>query len=696
MKLQSLYTFAAMAAMALPAFSRPATPEVLTHVNPDGTTVQYRLNGDEKFSYITSTDGMQILEFKGNKLSPMLRNGSPLAANTANISMLKAERAEEPEIISPLHANGARMAALDGTGRSTYPTIGNTRACVILLEYADTPFTSEDANKQFTRLCNEKGYSDFGSCGSAKDYFEACSGGKYSPTFDVYGPVKLSHPAAYYVGLGSNAPGDGTNAYFGYAIKEAIEYLDPDVDFSVYDYDNDNVIDNIFFFYSGYGQADTGNKTTIWPHQADFIRYTDAYAAYNSLLLPRLFADGKEIRTYACSCELNGSSKIPVDQRPWIDGIGAFCHEYAHVIGLPDLYDTLNTGTKTPGDYTVMDHGSYNALSTCPPLFSAYEKWVCNWLEYTDATDDSEYTLNPIMSDEPTAVRIRIARPGTGGRYYPEYFVLEARDNTGWDEHLPDHGMLIWRIDYNASSWKDNRVNVNKTPRIELIGTGKSMVWPGEDENINYITPATGQLYSSYLKKPVNAIITDINFNYGNPEGSPVTFTYNKYAENSLTTVLHSSPYADQENRSLVLNWKGVPEANDYKLTVKRRDSSGRDYTVGVLNEFNVGNVTSYTIENIAENHWTQTFTAYVRVIAHLPSDQISNVISFVPANIDNSGVEGIDAESILIYGGKGEIIAPEGARAFNLSGVETGLTDLAPGVYIVMTPSATAKVVVR
>ncbi|MDE5842399.1 MAG: M6 family metalloprotease domain-containing protein [Muribaculaceae bacterium] len=696
MKLQSLYTFAAMAAMALPAFSRPATPEVLTHVNPDGTTVQYRLHGDENFSYITSTDGLQVLEFKGNQLTPMLRNGAAVTATAANLTMLKAERPAEPVILSPLHNGGARMAALNGTGRTTYPTLGNTRGCVILLEYADTPFTSENPREQFDRLCNEKGYSDFGSRGSAKDYFEACSGGKYSPTFDVYGPVKLSQPAEYYVGRDSGAPGAGTNAFFGYAIKEAIEKLDPEVDFSVYDYDNNGIIDNIFFFYSGYGQADTRNPNTIWPHQADFLRYTDAYAAYNSLMLPALFADGKEVRTYACSCELNGSSKIPVDKRPWIDGIGAFCHEYAHVLGLPDFYDTVSNTTKTPGDYTVMDHGSYNNLSTCPPLFSAYERWVCNWLEYTDAANGEEYTLNPQMSDDPNAVRIRIPRPGTGGRYYPEYFILEARDKSGWDEYLPGHGMMIWRIDYDASAWKDNHVNINNSPHIELISSGKDNVWPGENNPVNYITPSTGQLKSSYLNKPVSAVISDITFDYNNPIGSPVTFAYNKYAEHSLTTVLHSSPYADQDNRSLTLHWQALPEATDYQLTVKRRDSGGREYTVGVLNEMPVGNVTSYTISNISETHWGQTFTAYVRVISHLPSDKVSNLITFVPANIDNTGVEGIDADSILIYGGKGEIIAPEGARAFNLSGVETGLSNLAPGIYIVMTPAATAKVVVR
>lgn len=710
MKLQNLYTVAALAAMALPAFSRPATPEVLTHVNPDGTTVEYRLIGNEHFSYMTTVDGSQLLELNGTTLAPMLRNGSLMKVTDANIQLLRSEQPEEPEIAPVNPKKGARMAALNGNGQTTYPTIGNARACVILLEYADTPFISKDPVDQFNRLCNEKGYSDYTSRGSAKDYFEACSSGKYSPQFDVYGPVKLKHPASYYVADPERPKllGTGSNARFGEAIKEAFEALDDEVDFSIYDYDNDNNIDNIFFFYSGYGQADTGDKTRVWPHQADFHRYTSYYTSvtgqYEVLGLEPIIADGKEMRTYACSCELNGSNKVPANLRPMIDGIGAFCHEYGHVLGLPDFYDTLTstTGvkTKTPGYYTVMDSGSYNDLSTCPPLMSAYERWVCNWLDFEELTQDSkdlDITLNPQMSPDANAVRIRVARPGTAGRYYQEYYILEARDKTGWDTFLPQHGMLIWRIDYNANIWQNNAVNTNGEPHIELMGTGKStnIAWPGETEVVNHISPANSPFYCSYNKKIQDITITDIAFDYETKTG-PVTFTFNKYQSNDLTTVLGATPLADHDNLTLTLQWQAVPEASDYQLTVKRRNSSGREFTVGALDELSVGNVTSYQISNLTDVQWGQTFTAYVRVVTNLPSSKTSNVITFIPAELENSGVDGIDADSILIYGGKGEIIAPAGARAFNLSGVETGLTDLPAGIYIVVANGATAKVMVK
>ena len=200
MNKKNLYALAAMAAVALPALSRPASPELMRHTNPDGTVVEFYMNGDENFNYLTDKDRSVVLERQGQKIIPMVRNGRNLMFNEANINMLKAERGVSNPVVSASAGKVNRMASLDASGRSTYPTKGNVRACVILLEYPDTPFSMADPVDQFSRFCNEKGYSDYNSKGSAKDYFEACSGGQFSPTFDVYGPIKLKHDAPWYVG----------------------------------------------------------------------------------------------------------------------------------------------------------------------------------------------------------------------------------------------------------------------------------------------------------------------------------------------------------------------------------------------------------------------------------------------------------------------------------------------------------------
>ena len=324
--MKKIFTLAAALALPLIAAARPASPEVMQHVNPDGSVVEFRTFGDCFFNYTTDVNRDVILTRNAEGyLVPLVRDGRVFHAVDADIKTLEAEAAAKLSIKS---SKQNRMADIDFNGRTLYPSIGEAPALVILLEYPDTPFESADPKLQYTRFCNEEGYSDYDGRGSVKDYFKACSNGKFAPNFEVYGPVKLKETSSYYAGTGTNLPQSNHNARFGEAIKEAIEALDDEVDFSRYDMDKDGIIDNIFFLYSGYGQADTRDPKLIWPHEWDYLVYTDGVSNLGSMLkLPRLTPDNVEVRSYACSNELNGSDKIPVSMRPYLDGIGAFCHQ---------------------------------------------------------------------------------------------------------------------------------------------------------------------------------------------------------------------------------------------------------------------------------------------------------------------------------------------------------------------------------
>lgn len=692
--MKKIYALAAAVALPLLATARPASPELLRHVNPDGSVVEFRMFGDEHFHYTTDADAATILTQDDNGyLVPKKFNGQAMAATEGNIAMLRA--AQEP-LVPEIRNAQHRMAALDYYGRSTYPTLGEQPALVILLEFDGIPYTMEDPVAQYTRFCNEKGYSDYGAKGSVKDYFEACSNGKFSPNFKVVGPVKLANGPRYYAGEADcDLPNKQHNARFGVAIKEALEYLDPTVDFSEYDLDKDGVIDNIFFFYSGYGQADTGNKDYVWPHQWDYVGYTADYGS--KLELPRLFVDGVEMRTYACSNELNGSYQIPEEKRPYLDGIGAFCHEYGHVLGLPDFYTTGGTGTSNLGYYSIMDHGSYNDLSTCPPLFSAYEQWVCKWLEFNEAEDGTSYTLNPLSQNDGNAVRIRIRRPAPTVQYYQEYFILENRDERSWDVSLPQHGMFIWCVNYDKNNWVYNRVNSYGNRGIYIVtvpGNNTEFAWPGTSGR-DYILPSDNILMSANTKAVIPATISSISYN---PEVSPlVTFDYNKAVAMDKAPVLNEQAWCDPAKRDVYVFWKKIPEAVDYAITAKRRDAAGRIYTIDDLDEKRVGNVDEFKLESLSALAWNQTVSVYVRAIAEIPAAVTSNTISFIPSKLpDVSAVDEIATEIPAIYGGAGCITAPADARIYNLSGIETGRENLPAGVYIVTVPGATVKVVVR
>lgn len=742
MRFSNIIATTALAALPLIAAARPASPELMRHVNPDGTTVEFRMHGDEKFSYITDASGDAILELDARgQLVPMLRNGKALHSVKADLDMLRAE-------IPDLMANPRqqqRMASLEPTGankgRTTFPSVGEARSCVILIEFPDRPFSTakvapdatpeeRDAatNELFNRLCNEEGFSDFGARGSARDYYHAASNGMFNPRFDVYGPVMMEHPAAWYVNVPAddpirkglnfqqtNALNNSKQARWGYALKEAVEALDPTVDFSIYDYDNNGEIDNIFFFYSGWGAADRPNNLTekpdeasVWPHQSNYWAYTDPYVLGTIFNLPRLNLDGKEFTCYATSCELNSSRYIPEDQKPCLDGIGAFCHEFGHVLGLPDLYDTSYQGIKTPKEYSIMDQGSYNELSTCPPLLSAYEQWLCKWIEYTDAEDGSSYDLIPLTAIDRNAVRLRIRQPGGTVRYYSEYFVVETRGNEGWDESLPEQGMFIWRINFDDYIWQSNEVNTMGysnpagTPHVEMIasnvdGSPTSFAWPNDYDGIDYISADRRVLTPACLRTALDVNITDMKYD---PETGRASFDYNTSFPSESVTVMHENPKANDNVREIYLNWDNVPGVEKYMLTVKRTDTSGRIYAVDGLDDALVeGN--SRTVRNITKNQWTQTFTAKVRVFDKVPGKSYSNEITFVPAELEfaedsAAGVESAPVEVPVICGGRGCVVAPEGAKVYNMSGVECGTQDLPAGIYIVVVPGATAKVTVR
>ncbi len=458
-------------ALSLPGFMAavPADPRPRPVTNPDGSTVMVRMHGDEFFHFMTDTDCTRILEKNSRGfVVDAVRYGETLSFSKDNVDLLRAEAEMSAQQFGANDVSTKkRMGGLNNEGRSTYPTVGQgNRSLVVLVEFNDVSFTVENPKEYYTRQLNERGFSDYGASGSAIDYYLASSNGLYQPQFDVYGPVKVSKDASYFAGMG-----DDSMKLF---IEEALTQIHEsgEVDFSNYDLDDDGVIDTVFFYYAGYGQADSDTET-IWPHQYDY-RWCGATAGSN-----RLMFESKKVGPYACANELDGYNPVTHKNpwkdgsEPWIGGIGTFVHEYGHVLGLPDLYDveySTDVQVVTPGKWDVMDAGSYNYNGCIPPLMSAYEQWVCHWIEFTDAVDATHYDLAALgISDDPSALRIRIPKNSDKTTFENEYFVLEARDNsTVWDQCFPESGLLVWRINFNKNTWQSNAVNSKRGSNVEI------------------------------------------------------------------------------------------------------------------------------------------------------------------------------------------------------------------------------------
>lgn len=359
-----------------------------------------------------------------------------------------------------------------------FPTRGKVHGLVVLVEYQDVKFTIEDPLQVYSDMMNKEGF-DYAASekyvhhGSAHDYFYQNSMGQFDPQFDVYGPLTLLHERAYY--------GGNNDRYAYQMITEACEQLDSlGVDFNLYDNDHNGQIDFVFAFYAGEGENATRISNQVWPHAWDIQSAGGGNIFFDDLML----AD------YACTCEL---------YKDRLDGVGTFCHEFSHVLGLPDLYD-VNYNADAPYNYSVLDNGCYALSGYCPIGYSSYERYELGWLTptllpdtaatltLTDLGTTNQAYIQPVTADD----ELTDWRDG-------EYYLFENRQLTSWDQYLKGHGMLVWHIDYVQNKWYNNTVNtwanhqcvdLVEASRIKYTQDG-SEPFPGIDNRTEFTQETT-------------------------------------------------------------------------------------------------------------------------------------------------------------------------------------------------------------
>lgn len=333
----------------------------------------------------------------------------------------------------------ARARAPYNNSQTTYQ--GTKKGLVILAEFTDKKFKKGNNAEKYNDILNAEGYtSNEGFIGSVADYFRDQSDGQFELQFDVVGPFTTKNDYSYY---GENDK-DGYDMYADEMIAEMCLAADSIVDFNDYDWDGNGEVDEVFVVYAGKSESDSSDENLIWPHMWTFDE------AERELIL-----DGVRINVYACSNEVESSGGI--------EGIGTFCHEFSHCLGLPDLYDTADTGQQGPGFYDVMDQGCYNGDSFCPAGYSAYEKMACGWLQPTQLTD-ADMTLSNIKPTSQNGEAFVIVSNDNPDDFY----AIENRQKTGWDKYLPKSGLLITHVDYDKEVWDNNIVNSVLTLRQAL------------------------------------------------------------------------------------------------------------------------------------------------------------------------------------------------------------------------------------
>lgn len=445
----------------------PAYPYPVTVTQPDGSTLVIQGHGDEFYHFTTTADGYTIVkndagyyvyaQLQNNRLTPTDRIARNQAERTANdVSFLEATG---KMLIEKANNDGARKSRRKVATKESDSYYKNFRGLVILINFSDRKFSRSDAHSVYDHMFNDvnyKGYKNengtsnrYGSMfiGGVRDYFSQNSMGKFAPQFDVVGPVEVD--------MKSTEVNGNKNAWVVFA--QAIANLSSTVDFSKYDADGDGVVDMMYFIVAGYGANYSGNSSAyLWPHKWS-LEYVD---------IPRY--NGKRMGKYACSVELYGWES---NQQTILDGIGTVCHEFSHVLGLPDEYDTdYEAGGQShdPGQWSVMAGGSYSQLGRLPVGYSAFQRYASGFLTPKVITSTGKFELNPMQeSNEAYMLKTPVDK---------EFFLLENRQQSGWDAMLPGHGMLVFRVDStDVSVWQTNKVNASPTHNYyELLRAGNS------------------------------------------------------------------------------------------------------------------------------------------------------------------------------------------------------------------------------
>ena len=510
-----------LCAITMSVMAVPARREGVLRTAEDGTQKMVFLHGDAFFHYVTDEHGTWLDE---TTLQP-LSEEKKVAAKKAGLA-----RVQE------------RKAKMVGGEPNIAP-----RGLIILVNFSDVSFTTPKDTidsmmnaVHFTRRYDYN-YDYYGrhyegtitAEGSARKYFQDQSYGQYNPVFDVVGPYTLSRNVSYYGGNNSQ----GNDKHVDAMVREACQLADNDgADFTLYDNDGDGTVDFVYFIYAGEGEADGGSSNTIWPHNYHLTYYGGTY----------LYLDGKLIDNYACSNEMNHYSAVYA-------GLGTFCHEFSHVIGLPDLYctDYSITSPHTLNEWDILDYGPYSNDGNTPPGYSAYERFYCGWLTPRVLTEAENVTLQPIDNQEALLICSGDQHNLVGYNPNPStFYLLEARNLNGWDTYLPGHGMLITKITYDYYNWAYNQVNndgssmgVDIMEATPNTGTGRTQQGLATDAY-----PAGATSWTQFS----NHEVTDIARN--NTTGA-ITF---KYRGGKDTTELVQTPSATLHAQKILRNGKIV------------------------------------------------------------------------------------------------------------------------------------------
>lgn len=515
----------------------------------DGTQLMVTSFGNEQLSFFLTDKGMVVeLTDSGFVLTEYDRDSYVAMHNSAETRRVKRN-----------------VGSLE---QALIPHVGHPHVLVLLIQFQDKYFTvapdSASVHEYYDRYCNGmegvSPYTGHESSGAVTEYFSDQSNGQFQPIFDVVGPLTLDSLYSYY-GLDRGSSKDvNYNTFVKESLDKTIRTYN---DWSLLDNNGDGKVDMAVILFAGLGQNYTnsyGDKNTIWPKEMS--------AQYQ--------VGGITFAGCSSTCELRPtavSGGVITATQP--DGIGVFCHELSHALGLPDFYDT-NYKMFGMDYWSVMDYGQYALGGRTPVYYTAYEREFMRWQQIEELKEPCTLRI-PCFAKGGHAYKIvNEANPN-------EYYVLENRQGYGWDKfcETKGHGLMVTHVDYDRSAWTGNRVNTNAShQRMTIIPANNSLIggntpgitsawwaeslkgnlYPGTSDNhelTDESTPASVVFAGEFMGKPI--------YDIEETTDSLIVLKFNPLG--TLEEPLELTPI-DVTDTEATLMWDAVDGADAYNIRV--------------------------------------------------------------------------------------------------------------------------------
>ena len=313
---------------------------------------------------------------------------------------------------------------------------GDLHQLVVLVSFADRTFRDDETQTllQWDKIFNTEKLSEEPFFGSVRDYFCAQSYDQFRPVFDLE-YVVVDSLKKY-----RSTITDDENSQF--LVEDIVDsLLKRNIDWSLYDWNDDGYINQLLIIYAGKGSSYGGfggGYDAIWPHQWWMSEHQDPETHFyrDPLVVTDVYGRVWSVDSYCAVQELASNNSY--------GSFGTLCHEYSHCFGFPDFY---YGNQQYVGSWDLMDYGNYSGNGFHPCGYSAHERWLMDWLTPEELTTTTTITDMPALTDEGCAYLLR------NDGYDQEYYIVENRQQRDWDQLLPGNGIVIFHVDFDPLLW---------------------------------------------------------------------------------------------------------------------------------------------------------------------------------------------------------------------------------------------------